>query len=78
MRGAAGEVRKGENPSGFGKDPEPLNLKPRIPALENLGCGKTLQEHGLTIKHAVLPHLTRVPPGHGFKEIAVLLGRDMR
>ena len=37
----------GQNPSGLGKDPAPLNLKPRILELGNLGLGKILQGAGL-------------------------------
>ena len=34
----------------------PLDLKPRVPVLEIIGLGKILQEPGLTIQHAVIPH----------------------
>ena len=37
----------GQNPSGLGKDPAPLNLKPRILELGNLGLGKIWQGAGL-------------------------------
>ena len=45
-RGAM-EVRRGQHPSGFGKDPGPLNLKPRSLELGNLGFAKLWQGAGL-------------------------------